>query len=188
MPKKLTDENLGQIVYDATHLAGAEALIDDADQYARFLEDLGNLITDHFGGELVSYPNPDHDEEHTEWAVEIGMNDSLPDGGGVFEKYDRSVTWGEGHEHYHDKAVIMVSRVIREDATIGSNVSGTWKSSEPLTDTMAAKAVAMMVSIEADIHIYDVVIDRLKLSPAMKGTWKATIGLAPTGEEPCPEA
>lgn len=47
MAKILIDEEMGQIIYDATHNI---EIIDDADAYRHFLEELAELICNHFGG------------------------------------------------------------------------------------------------------------------------------------------
>ena len=48
MAKILTDEEMGQIIYDATH---STLIIDDSDAYQHFLEGLADLICDNFGGD-----------------------------------------------------------------------------------------------------------------------------------------
>ena len=92
MSKILTDEEMGQIIYDATH--GADT-ISDSDAYAHFLEDLGELICDHFGGSPGHVGEPDAD---LGWTCGFIVNDCVPGDGGVFAEFDTDVTWKDGKE------------------------------------------------------------------------------------------
>ena len=47
MAKILTDKEIGDIIHKAINDPGE---LDDADQYQHFLEGLGDLICEHFGG------------------------------------------------------------------------------------------------------------------------------------------
>ena len=58
MAKILTDKEMGQIVFDATHRSD---VIECADAYEHFLEDLGELIASHFGGRQGRISRPDGD-------------------------------------------------------------------------------------------------------------------------------
>jgi len=93
MAKILTDKELGEIVWKATH---DEDLIDCADSYAHFLEDLGDLICTHFGGERGSVGEPYAD---LPWTVGIHINECVPADGGVYKDYDTDIQWAEGEEH-----------------------------------------------------------------------------------------
>jgi hypothetical protein len=93
MAKILTDREMGQIVHDATHL---NDVIECADAYEHFLEDLGNLITAHFGGTRGGTGRPDHD---LRWTCGFHINECVPSDGGVFNAYDRDVCWADGKEH-----------------------------------------------------------------------------------------
>ena len=95
MPKILTDAEMGQIVYDATHDAG---VIDCANSYAHFLEDLGELICSHFGGTRGNVGRPDYKDDPLGWTCSFRVNDSVPSDGGVFSNYDMDVNWQDGEE------------------------------------------------------------------------------------------
>ena len=92
MAKILTDEEMGEIIYNATHAPG---MIDDADAYNHFLAELGNLICDHFGGERGALGMPDFD---LGWTVAFEINECVPADGGVFKDYDTGVIWKDGKE------------------------------------------------------------------------------------------
>lgn len=85
MAKMLADTELAQIVVRATN----EDLLDEADQYRRFLEGLGDLIADFVGAErsCVSF------DEDAGWLVGFNLNECVPEDGGVFNDYDTDVTW-----------------------------------------------------------------------------------------------
>lgn len=93
MAKTLTDKEMGEIIHKATHDA---SLIDDSDAYEHFLEDLGNLIADHFGGTFSVAVAPD--EISPEWWCSFYVNECVPSDGGVFKDYDTDVTWEDGEE------------------------------------------------------------------------------------------
>jgi len=80
--KILTDKDLGEIIWRATHDNG---IIDDADSYQCFLEDLAELVCDHFGGDRGSIVQPDIDMP---WTVAIRINECVPADGGIFKDYD----------------------------------------------------------------------------------------------------
>jgi len=90
MAKILTDKEMSEIVCSAVH--GDE--IDCADAYQHFLEELGNLIADHFGGERggVSY------DDDIGYTCAFRVNECVPDDGGVFKKYDTDIIWKDGVE------------------------------------------------------------------------------------------
>ena len=92
MPKILTDKEMGQIIYDATHNL---EIIDDADAYTHFLEELAGLICNHFGGNRGTVGQPDY---NLGWTVGFEINDCVPSDGGVFKDYDTDVTWKDGEE------------------------------------------------------------------------------------------
>ena len=94
MSKVLTDEEMGQIIWDATHDKEGK-IIGEQRPYCHFLEDLGDLICTHFGGErgVVSIP-----DAALGYTVCFHMNESVPMDGGVFKDYDTDVTWEDGEE------------------------------------------------------------------------------------------
>lgn len=93
MAKILTDKELGNIIWRET---GESGNIDDSDQYMHFLEDLGQLICDHFGGDVgvVGYDEFDG----LGWTIGFHINESVPADGGVFKDYDADVIWKDGEE------------------------------------------------------------------------------------------
>jgi len=92
MAKILTDKELGEIVHKAVNDPG---LIDCADSFRHFLEDLGTLVADHFGGERGAVGEPDGD---LGWTVGFHVNECVPADGGVYKDYDTDVTWLDGQE------------------------------------------------------------------------------------------
>ena len=94
MSKILTDKEMGQIVFDATH---RNDVIECADAYQHFLEDLGELITAHFGGVRGGISLPDGDD--LGWTCGFHINECVPSDGGVFSDYDRDVVWKDGVEN-----------------------------------------------------------------------------------------
>lgn len=94
MAKILKDKELVDIVRRAVHDEGE---IKCADAYAAFIEDLADLVCKHFGGERGSVQPPD-DVDGSPWTVAIRLNDSVPENGGAFARYDRDVTWQNGVE------------------------------------------------------------------------------------------
>jgi len=94
MAKILTDKELGEIVWKATHDDDG-AIIECADSYAHFLEDLADLVCDHFGGTRGDVAGPD---EGISWTVGIHVNECVPTDGGVFKDYDTDVQWLDGKE------------------------------------------------------------------------------------------
>jgi len=92
MSKILTDKEMGQIVFDATH---RNDVIECADAYQHFLEDLGELIAAHFGGTRGAVCLPDDD---LGWTCGFHINECVPSDGGVFRHYDPDVIWQDGVE------------------------------------------------------------------------------------------
>jgi len=83
---------LAQILHDAVH----GDLIDCADAYEHFLEDLAGLICSHFGGESGTVSPPESPD--MPWAVAFSVNECVPPNGGVFKDYDTDVVWLNGVE------------------------------------------------------------------------------------------
>jgi len=93
MAKILTDKELLYIRHSAVL---DPSLIDCADPYKHFIEDLGELICTHFGGDLGVVG---HDEfDGLGWTIGFHVNENVPADGGVFKHYDTDVTWKEGEE------------------------------------------------------------------------------------------
>lgn len=93
MAKILTDEEMGQIVFDATH---KRSEIDCSTAYEHFLADLGALIVSHFGGRQGQICSPDGDG--LGWTCGFHINDCVPSDGGVYRSYDQDVIWLNGRE------------------------------------------------------------------------------------------
>jgi len=92
MAKILTDKELGEIIFKATH---DTSIIECADAYKYFIEDLADLICNHFGGVRGDVQEP---ETEISWTVPICINELVPDDGGVFKEYDTDVSWKDGKE------------------------------------------------------------------------------------------
>lgn len=90
MAKILTDKEMAEIVHKAVH----NDEIDCSDAYEHFLEDLAELITDHFGG---THGEPSVMEEgiHT---VAFKVDECVPADGGIYKGYDTDVEWEDGEE------------------------------------------------------------------------------------------
>lgn len=91
--KVLTDKELGQLICNAIN---NNELFSDAAQYAHFLEDVGDVLADHFGGERggVSYDEGDG----LGYTIAFDVNDSVPSDGGIYKDYDTDVVWSNGEE------------------------------------------------------------------------------------------
>lgn len=86
MTKILTDGEAAKIINDAVHAD----LIDCGDAYQHFLEDLGELIASHFGGDFAGVITPD--EKHKDYSLRFGWNECVPNDGGAFLNYDENVS------------------------------------------------------------------------------------------------
>ncbi len=93
MAKILTDKEMLNIVQSAIL---DPRLIDCAESYQHFIEDLGELICTHFGGErgVAGYDNGDG----LGWTIGFYVNENVPADGGVFRNYDPDVIWKDGEE------------------------------------------------------------------------------------------
>lgn len=92
MSKVLTDLEALEIIAKAV----TGDAIDDYHQYEKFLEDLGNLMADHFGGALLSVDGPmDADSDNlseSRCLLSFSWDENVPDDGGVYKDYDTDVT------------------------------------------------------------------------------------------------
>ena len=95
MAKMLTDIELGEIIHAAIN---NEGVIDCSDAYEYFLEDLGDLIANHFGGERssVSHDPSDIERYGTGWMIGFRVNECVPSDGGIYKGYDTE--WIDGKE------------------------------------------------------------------------------------------
>lgn len=91
--KVLTDRQLGEIIQKATT---DPYLIDCADSYEAFLEDLTDLICDHFGGSRKKIIRSE--DSGSDWFAVIELDLSVPDDGGVYKDYDKNTVWKKGKE------------------------------------------------------------------------------------------
>lgn len=92
MAKILTDKEMKDIIIRA--IDGDE--IGDSDSYKHFLEDLGSLIANHFGGERGTV---EYNEEAQDYHIAFNVNECVPPDGGVYAKYDTDVSWEDGEEN-----------------------------------------------------------------------------------------
>ena len=90
MAKILTAEELLEIVNNAEHE------IDDKDQWCVFVRDIADVVVKHFGGERGGVGNTLDDGLGVTAAIHL--NPDVPDGGGVYRKYDTDVVWHNGRE------------------------------------------------------------------------------------------
>lgn len=93
MAKVLADDELGMIVMNAVR---DNSIIDCADAYEHFLEDLADLICNHFGGTRGSTTQPDCNIPV--WTVAIHVDENVPEDGGIYKDFDTDVTWKNGIE------------------------------------------------------------------------------------------
>ena len=82
MSKVITDKEILKILTGA--IKGDD--IDDGDQYLAFLEGIGNLIADHFGGKCLGVTAPD--SSGLGYCVHFQWDECVPEGGGIYERYD----------------------------------------------------------------------------------------------------
>lgn len=103
MAKILTDYELKDIIRRAID----DSEIDESGAYKHFLEDLGDLIANHFGGErgTVEFTQDFEDKDGVKGAYTIAfkLNENVPDNGGVYSEYDTDVVWVNGEEIEADR-------------------------------------------------------------------------------------
>ena len=104
MAKILTDKEMGQIVYDATRQPG---VIDCADAYEHFLEDLGELLATHFGGTCGEVTFMD---DGLRWTCGFHINECVLSDGGVFKDYDKDVVWKNGKQERNGSIKLYYGR------------------------------------------------------------------------------
>lgn len=102
---------MGKVLLDTEVLAIIESaikgdVIDGANQYERFLEDLGQVVANHFGGSLICASSPlcedPEDPAVKRWCVHFGWTEEVPEGGGVYAQYDTDKTIKDWKEDYHE--------------------------------------------------------------------------------------
>jgi hypothetical protein len=90
--KALNDADLLKILQNT--IVGRET-IEDSQAYQRFLEDLGGVVADHFGG---AFTGVKHIKASNTYICSFEVNDSVPEDGGVFAEFDQDVKWRDGEE------------------------------------------------------------------------------------------
>jgi hypothetical protein len=88
--KLLTPVELADIIRKAC----TEDEIDDRDTYRHFLEELGALVAEYFGGECYAAS----DDSGADWFIHFKCDENVPADGGVYATYDTDVTWKDGEE------------------------------------------------------------------------------------------
>jgi len=91
MSKVLTDFEVCEIVHDT--IVNDE--IDDLDTYTKFLERLGEVIADFFGGEFICVSEPLSDERDYDvnrHCLHFKYTEEVPEGGGIYARYDTDVS------------------------------------------------------------------------------------------------
>ncbi|MBK3779905.1 hypothetical protein G3A43_06530 [Paraburkholderia aspalathi] len=83
MSKQISQQELAQIVTKLLTDPNSGEL-DEANKFAKFMTDIGQVVADHCGGEIK------HEASTKEgvWYVGIRGNDSLPEDGGVWQDFD----------------------------------------------------------------------------------------------------
>ena len=90
MSKIITDKEFFQVLTDSK-----KEFLDEL-EYQGFLAELAEVATKYFGGQLGTISYNKYDELGTNMAVEI--DERVPNGGGVWAKYDTDVKWVNGVE------------------------------------------------------------------------------------------
>lgn len=91
MSKVLLDTEVLEIISSAIR----DGEIDCGDSYIHFLEDLGKLVAEHFGGEFraVSEPlQPVGEPAETRYCIHFMWDENVPEDGGVYARYDKDIT------------------------------------------------------------------------------------------------
>ena len=99
MSKVLTDREVVQILNDTVNDKNDQVI--EADQYERFLKDLGELVGNYMGADVVCVSPPalehpvDDDSSADRWCVHFQANDDTPDDGGIFAQFDTDIDTNE---------------------------------------------------------------------------------------------
>jgi hypothetical protein len=90
MIKIVTDKQLAEIVQRIVH--GSE--IDDQDTYFKFMEALATVICDFCGGKAgTAGYDEDMLSEGSAYCIAIHHTEEVPEGGGIWTRYDTDVNW-----------------------------------------------------------------------------------------------
>ena len=100
MSKALTDKEMAEII--VTTIAVPD-VIPSNDEYHKFLIKLADLIAMTFGGEVESISFPPNNirpgfTDPERWMAYFKWSERVPEGGGVFAKYDNDTTIEEWKE------------------------------------------------------------------------------------------
>ncbi|VGO12395.1 hypothetical protein PDESU_00947 [Pontiella desulfatans] len=95
MAKILKDIEMAEIISRAVE---DKTVIEEYEAYRHFLEDLGELICTHFGGEPGRVSGPAYPGDELGWTCGFHINEGVPDDGGVFNRYDTDEAWRDGKE------------------------------------------------------------------------------------------
>ena len=91
MIKIVTDKELTEIVHQIVY--GDE--IDDQDDYFKFIEALAGVICDFCGGKAgTAGYDEDMIPEGSAYCIAIHHTEEVPEGGGIWAKYDADINWG----------------------------------------------------------------------------------------------
>jgi hypothetical protein len=88
MSKVLKDSELLEIVRTIIH---GKDVISERQCYVRFVSDLGHLIADYCGGEVVTVSD-DLQEEELGVCAHFIWNEAVPGEGGVYAEFDTDVS------------------------------------------------------------------------------------------------
>ena len=58
--------------------------IDDSQNYIEFLSDIGEVLTNHCGGDVLEIK---HSRKFDSYIIKINENDSIPDDGGIYKDF-----------------------------------------------------------------------------------------------------
>lgn len=84
MSKQITAAELAEIVTNLLTDPEGSGELATSEQFSRFMTDIANVVCDHCGGE-TRHPA---DAFIGPWLIGVHRNDSLPDNGGIWAKYD----------------------------------------------------------------------------------------------------
>lgn len=92
MAKIIYGEELGKIITEITK--NPEKYLDDPQDVLSFVTSIAQQVANVAGGEVG---NPDFDEEG-KVLISMRIDERVPDNGGIWNRYDKDVTWKNGEE------------------------------------------------------------------------------------------
>lgn len=109
MSKQISNGELAEIVTGLLVGKLAADQLDSTERYSAFMTDLTRLICDHCGGAVSEMPA---DNSCEQWLIGVCRNDSLPEDGGVWGRFDPEgdldAGQGDGHDQQLPTAVIWL--------------------------------------------------------------------------------